>query len=158
MAEPSQDELIRIPSNISESDREILGREIVRFIVQRTRKGLDINNRPFKGYSENYKNNIDFENANKTNKVNLTLTGEMLNTLEVKSHGLGFIKIGFNDSDSNNKASYNRQKGREFVGINQKDLNMLISKFTTQTEDQRLRSEIAGSVAASFLRGLFGGQ
>ena len=158
MAEPKQDVIITIPGNISAADREVLGNEIARFIIERTRKGLDINNRPFKAYSESYKDSIDFDNAGKTNRVNLTLTGEMLNTVELLSHGLGFVKIGFDDSESNDKASFNRQNGRDFLGINQKDLNLLISKFTSQTAAERSRSDIAQSVASSFLRGLFGGQ
>ena len=62
------------------------------------------------------------------------------------------------DSDTNDKAAWNQQNGRLFLNINQKDLNMLISNHTTQTDDERTRSDIAQSVASSFLRGLLGGQ
>jgi len=158
MAEPRQFEVIRIPNTLNAEDREQLGNEIVRFIIDRTRKGLDKNNVPFRGYSENYKDHIDFQNAGKSNRVNLTLTGEMLNTLEVQAHGPGFIRIGFSDTDSNDKAFYSREKGRDFLGISAKDLQLLLTKFLDRTPQQREQQQIISSVAEAFLRDLLNGE
>ena len=143
-----------LPNSTTEADRQTLGNEIVRFIKGRTRNGLDKNNRPFEAYSDTYISSFDFKIAGKS-RVNLTLTGEMLNTLEVISTGTGFIKIGFRDTDSNDKASFNRQHGREFLGITQGDLDLLVVNFTSRTEGERSRADIAEGIASSFLRGLF---
>ena len=155
MAEPSQSVIINIPTGYSASQRNQIGKEIVRFIQSRTRKGLNIQNKPFKAYSQSYKDDLDFSNAGKSNTVNLTLTGEMLNTLTVLSTGLDFITVGFDDTDGNDKASFNRQNGRQFVGITPKDLNSILSAFTRESGET---AQVTQSLATSFLRGLFSGQ
>ena len=157
MSEPIQFETITIPSYLNEAQRDKLGREIVRFIISRTSKGLDKYNRPFRRYTDSYKNTLDFKLAGKSGKVNLELTGEMLNTLEVISHAPGVIRIGYTGGSSNDKASFNRQNGREFIGITPKDLDLLITTTVPQ-DDNRLSTDIAEGFAAGFLRSLFGGE
>ena len=89
----------------------------------------------------------------KTNKVNLTLTGEMLNTLELKAHGVGFLRIGFADSTENDKAAWNSRHNRSFMGISQVDLNKILEGFTNQDENEELRR----ATTTSFLRRIIGG-
>ena len=125
MAEPEQSFIVRVPRNFNARARDILADEIIAFIRRRTKNGLNINNKPFKQYSSSYQNSIEFTATGKSNTVNLTLTDDMLSSMVVKGSGVGFIRIGLSDSFANDKASWNRQNGREFLGIAQKDLKNL---------------------------------
>lgn len=126
--ELSQSKIITIPSSFSGTQRKLIGEDIVDFIKSRTQSGLDINNSFFTGYSKNYE---------KSGLVDLTVSEQMLNNLSMLSHGPGFIKIGFNSGDANDKASWIQnprgQKtgspARKFMGIAQADLNRILARY-----------------------------
>lgn len=63
------------------------------FMTKRTQEGKDVFGNPFEGYSQSYKNSLAYKIYNKTGKVNLTLTGEMLASLAIGSTFDGEIKI-----------------------------------------------------------------
>ena len=129
--------------------REIVGRQIVDFIVDRTQRGLGINNQPFAGYSDSYKNSDDFAIAGKSGTVDLTLTGDMLAELQVLSHSAGIISIGYpNDSDENNRAEWHRfprpnsktgalAPKRDFLGISEKDLKVIVDRYLSENPEIR---------------------
>jgi len=140
--------IVSIPPDISSFDREVLGNRIVDFIVARTRKGLDKNNSPFTAYSTSYKESEDFEIAGKSNKVNLTLTGDMLGELRVLRHTVGSITIGYEDgTDENLRAEWMRnpqrnsktgstRPARDFLGIVQSDIDKLIAETISITRPE----------------------
>lgn len=130
MPEPSQNRIIRIPADYTASQREAIAERVLSKIRRRTREGLDVNNRPFAGYSPNYEKSGE--------SVDLRQSGDMVADLELVSHGPGFITIGFDSEESNDKAAYvqaprgvkaGRQPRREFVGISQTDLNTILEDF-----------------------------
>lgn len=114
---------------------------IIERIVNRTDQGKDKNNRPFKEYSDSYKESLDFKIAGKKGKpVNLQLSGDMLAALEhLKKYDTNrSIVVGFkNGSEENAKAdgnirgtygnpSPNPKKARDFLGITIKELTDII--------------------------------
>lgn len=155
MAEPQQTLLIKIDNRYDASQRPIIGDEIVEFIKDRTRRGLSKDNKPFKVYSASYVKSLDFKVAGKSkDQVNLELSGDMLIGLSVLSHGPGFIKIGFDTQSDNDKAAWNAEKGREFLGIMPADLNRILENYPI-SEQQVQTVSLAGSIASEFLRSLF---
>lgn len=129
MAEAQQSKVIFIPLGYSAPVRQRIGEDIIEKIKRRTSEGLDVNNKLFAGYSPNY---------DKTGTVNLKLSGDMLAGLSVLSTGDGFIRIGFDSADANDKAAYiqaprgdkaGRQPIRTFVGISQQDLNIILERY-----------------------------
>lgn len=129
MVEPSQSKVILIPEGYSPATRVRIAEDILRRIRRRTVDGIDISGRLFSSYSKNY---------DKTGTVDLSLSGNMIGDLELLSHGPGFIRIGFTDQDSNDKASYiqsprgqkrGKQPVRKFIGISQKDLNKILENY-----------------------------
>lgn len=129
MAEPAQTRIINIPNGYTARQRVQIGNDIVRRIQERTALGLDATNQLFAGYSRNYE---------KSGTVNLRLSGDMLNGLTLISHGPGFVRIGFSSTDANDKAAYiqaprgqklGRQPARQFVGISQADLNVILDRY-----------------------------
>lgn len=129
MAEPDQSVIIRVPFLWGARARQVFAEEVIDFIQTRTDKGLDVNNRPFKGYSGNYVKTQDFQLAGKSkNDVNLQFTSDMLFSLELKSHGRGFVRIGASDSAANDKIAWNKRKGRTFLGVSDQDRLTLIRR------------------------------
>lgn len=125
------------PQDFTPAMRQVLGKEVTEFIRQRSENGKDKNNVNFKPYSKEYVKSQDFKNAGKKEgDINLTLSGDMLATLDVLSERSDKIIIGFeNHSDENKKADGNVRgtygkskptgKARDFMGITKKDLDII---------------------------------
>jgi hypothetical protein len=109
----------------SAKDKLAVGEDLIEHMRIRTEKGKDKEGDSFPGYSKSYKNSLDFAIAGKTNKVNLTQTGDMLADMEVLSIRGDKLLLGFrNGSLSNDKADghitgwQGRSKTkREFLGF-----------------------------------------
>ena len=144
--EAQQTEIIRIPRTLTATQRQILANNVISFIIRRTQRGLDKFDRPFTGYSESYKNDPRY---NKSGRVNLRLTFDMLANIRLLNHGTGFITIGFErGSVANDKAAWHKQginkPVRDFLGISRKELNRMLSQITTFSQ-----LEVGGIVGAS---------
>lgn len=78
----------------------------------------------------------------------------MINEIELLSHGEGFIVIGFESStEVNDKASFNAEKGREFLGITQKDLSEILSRVPAENTEQEEQILEIPSLIGRILRG-----
>lgn len=155
---------IAIPSSFDASARQAVGRAVVDFIVRRTKRGVDIQGSKFRGndgdgkYSDSYRASGEFEAAGKSpRRINMTLTGDMLDSLEVISTRPGFITIGYPDGPESQKSIWMREKGYNFLGIKNEDLQKILAEFSQQTDTDRVVQDISSTVADSFLRRLFGG-
>jgi len=135
--EQTQKETLIVPPTLSSVEREKLGQEIVDFIVERTRNGLDKFNSPFPGYSEEYIKSLEFRVSGKDpGRVDLTLTGDMLGSLKVRGTSTGRITVGYTPGFANDKAAWNinGEVSRDFLGIAQSDLDTLVENFTKNKE------------------------
>lgn len=111
------------------SFRREFGRRVIDRIRERTQDGMDKNGRNFKAYSKSYKNSLTFEIYGKTNKVDLTLTGEMLASLDVGSVPPRKVVIDFASGVQEAKAHGHIFGGgykgtlpvRDFFGLPRKD-------------------------------------
>lgn len=121
-----------IDTSYTLDDRRSIGQEIIRYIVDRTQDGLGIGRKPLGKYSENYKKSNEFKIAGKDGetKVNLTLSGEMLNTLEIIDISVpGRIEIGYEDGFESDKAQWLFEKGYDFLGLSDSELDRILSNF-----------------------------
>lgn len=131
---PQQKIKIPIRKKFKPQERELIAQEVIDYIVNRTKEGRDKNENPFPGYSKKYINSKDFSIAGKSRSpVDLTLTGEMLDSLKLLRHSPGEIVIGYDKGDTelngkvegNIKGTYGnstplRGKKRDFLGITRK--------------------------------------
>ena len=148
----SQNFTVKLSKKYDENMRKAIGIEIIDHILKRTKKdSLDKKNKAFAPYSKGYKDSFDFKLAGKSNKVNLTLSGEMLNAIEVLDASIdGEITIGIpeNDTFNNDKAlghisgQYGKNKGvkRDFMGIHKSNLNEIKKKYPVKTKADREKS------------------
>ena len=156
--------LINVPQSLNTLQREAVGLEVIEFIIDRTKNGLDINNAPFAGYKQSYKDTFEYKIGHGGDStVNLTLTGEMLGTISIVNHGVGFVKLGFTDSEAAKRAKWiqapsgqkaGKQSPRKFFGITQKDLNKIIAKY--ESSDAAFQINATRSLADNVVRRILG--
>lgn len=136
---------IEIPDTLKPKQREDLAFSILEFIRERTKSGTGLNaagtrNKDFPAYSASYMKSLDFKIAGKSRNVDLTLTGDMLDAMDLLKHKKGEITIGFtNGSVDNAKAegnilgSYggtpNPRKARNFLGVTSSELKAIVGDF-----------------------------
>lgn len=139
------------------AERKQIGIEIVNYIVARAKNGQGIGKVPFKEpYNKNYVKTNEFKIAGKDPKdVNLTLSGDMLDSVEVLETSTGRIKIGFSSSNENDKSVWLERKGFRFLGLTDKELNQILGDFGPPGTPTQA-ADISPSFTESFIRGLFG--
>lgn len=140
---------IEIPKEYGPDERRAIGLEILDHIRERTRSGVDKNGRTFKRYSPGYKESIDFRNAGKSaGRVDLTLSGDMLASMDLLSHRAGSLLIGFENhteenarADGNIRGTYGQPqstgKSRDFLGIRDRELNRILDGYPIDDEEAR---------------------
>lgn len=133
---------ITIPRGYNAEKRQAIAQRVLEFIKDRTLSGKDINGKPFPGYTPSYA-----KQKGQTN-VDLYLSGEMLDNLQILKIGFNYITIGFSGSDElmgkvegNITGSYgqpdpNPKKARNFLGISEKDLNNILREFPLSDSEQ----------------------
>lgn len=137
---------IKIPKRFSSDDAEAIAEELVDYIIERTKKGHGADGK-FPGYSDSYKKSFEFKVAGKSpGKVNLTLSGEMLDSLSVISATSGEIVIGYEDDDPNSDkaegnilGSYGGEpddsKARNFLEVKEEEVARIIRRVAIEMED-----------------------
>lgn len=132
---------IKLPKTIKPRERVAIAEVLLTHIVTRTLNGEDKNNKKFKNYTEKY---ADLKGVD-VSDVDLTLDGEMLEALELVSHKSGEITIGYKDPseelagkvEGNRSGFYGnskKKKARDFLGITQSDLSLLLGAYEDANE------------------------
>lgn len=128
--------VINIPRGIKPSDRLSLAEDIISYIQKRTSSGSrDKDGNRFAPYSKEY------AKEKGSRKVDLMDSGDMLIQLTLLAERSGSITIGYPPGDPiNGKVEGNRLgtygkaspipgKARDFLGIDEKELNRIVSKY-----------------------------
>ena len=140
--------------------RLAIGREIIKYITSRAKQGLGMDRQPMGGpdgdnqYSKNYVKTPEFKAVGKrAGRVNMTLTGDMLDDLSVLDATVpGRIEIGPEQQENKNKIIYLREKGYNVLAISQNEVNKIQAKFDKSTVPT---VNISRTIAQSILRGIF---
>ena len=98
--------------DVDSAKAEAIGQELIDLMIERTtEKSKSVDGRQLPSYSKSYKESETFEQYGKTNKVDMTLSGDMLGSIDVLEAG-ETVKIGFIDTLQSNKA-YGHMTGME---------------------------------------------
>lgn len=130
----------------STEEREAIAIRVIDQIVKRTKDGRDKNGKAFAGYSKDYKNSAAFKTAGKSSTVDLTLSGDMLDSIQILKNASGKVEIGFErgstengKADGNIRGTYGQDKkvgpAREFLGISSRELRDILSDFPQGEEE-----------------------
>lgn len=157
MAEPQQTFEFTIPNGFSPRQQESIGLEVIDRIRERTQGGVGLDGQ-LGAYSDSYRSSSDFEAAGKGPQVNLTLTGDMLDSIEVLDVSVeGLIVIGFQPGQHNDKAAWMVEKGYPFLGLARSEIDEIVSGFTPEMLQQaEVTADLTPTFTQSILRGLFG--
>lgn len=135
--------------------RLALGQAVIDEIVDRTESGIGAKGQKLKSpYSKDYASSLQFKAFDKAkNEVNLTLTGAMLNSLDVLNHDQDEIVIGWSERSLNGQKAHGHITGqegknpkmkRDFFGLPEKVIKEVASDFkedftpeVERTESQR---------------------
>ena len=120
---------------LTEQFKRDFGIRAIDKIVDRSKSGIDKNGKRFPGYSQSYISSLEFQIYGKSpGTVNLTLTGEMLASMEIRTTGRG-LSIEMADQDNADKAHgiITGQQGkwgkrRDFLGLPQSDENEIMRR------------------------------
>jgi hypothetical protein len=137
--------------------RAAIGQEILDIIVERTGENLDKNEKAFrpKKYSKEYADSLEFQAFGKSRgDVNLRLTGDMLQLMDIVEETPTTLTIGWRDDFQAQKASghitgANNLPKRDFFGLSEGDIQRLKSEFGGDVE--RLRKDANNLDFSSFL-------
>jgi hypothetical protein len=164
---------IPIPKGIGPDDRQEIGEEIVARIVERakSRKGVEalgdgvFKSKTFPKYSKKY---AEWKGVGRES-VDLTLSGDMLDALDVISHTSGSILIGMpkDDRELNGKAEGNRtgsyggapnpSKARDFMGLPKAELADILRSAVQDDDKLRAKArEFVKSLSVAQKRGFRG--
>lgn len=147
---------INISKDYAPGERQAIAQEIIDYIVSRTEGGLDADNKAFVKYKSEYAKEKGQSN------VDLTFSGDMLAEIQLLQEKSGKIRIGFSkDYDGLGKVEGNIlgtygqdkpvNKGRNFLGITQSDLNAILANYETK-EDSIVAKEV-GRAASRISKG-----
>lgn len=141
-------------SGYSPAEREAIAGDIIRQIQKRTKQGVDKNGDRFPAYTRAYKNSQGFKIAGKGSKVDLVLSGDMLDSIEILRNAPK-VEIGFErgstenaKADGNIRGTYGQQSpidggkyARDFLGLTKAELKSILSKYPRGTKEARERAE-----------------
>ena len=131
MASKQQKVTIKIDNRYNKQERQAIAQDIINTIIERTQSGKDKKGVSMGGYSPSYKKSLDFKIGGKSNKVNLTLTSEMLESMQLIRDRAGSVTIGYDSKnkklngkvEGNRKGTYGNKtpvtKPRDYLGISQ---------------------------------------
>ncbi len=155
---------ISIPKGYDSDERRSIGLDIIERIIDRTKAGKDKENKDFSGaagkYSDEYKKSFEYKLAGKGSTVNLSLSGEMLNAMEILDNTDGELTIGYRDGDKFNNAkaegnilgSYGRDpnpsKARDFLGITDGEVENILKKYPVSGDGLSVAA-VSGLLAAT---------
>lgn len=150
----------------SAEEREAIALEVIEKIIKRSKSGKDVNGESFPALSKpyaKYKGKIAGSRAS-----NLTLTGDMLDSIEILTNRSGKVIIGYENgsnenakADGNIRGTYgsntpNKKVAREFLGINESELSNILSKYPKGTDksEERAAKKLIVEGASSRLSGV----
>lgn len=153
------EELLGVDFRGQKTLRLAIAQRVIDHIVDRTQSGKSVSGDGFKPYSKNYKDSAEYKLLKDSSKVNLTLTGNMLSSIEVLGDGPNTVRIGFNDKTETMKA-YAHQSGdgppkREFFGVTMSEARDLIEEeFSSDLDALKGRTEASITAAQIIEKGV----
>ncbi len=145
-------------------EQNVIADALLTHIIGRTMAGLDKSNREFPQYTKKY---ADKKGVGRS-EVDLVLSGEMLTELKVLSKNANGIEIGYSGRkeligkvEGNILGTYGQPepipgKKRDFLGIPQDDLDVIISALREEDEELEITQDDIDKIAREAAREILG--
>lgn len=162
---------VEISSRYTPEEREAIAVDIIRYVRERTLNGKGPGNKAWSGaagkYSKEYMSSLNFRIGRKDKgKVNMKLSGDMLEAITLLNQRKGKIVYGLDEGDDNaGKAEGNIRgtygnsspiagKARPFLDITEKELKQILSKYPLKDREaslERADAVLSSKAAAQIL-------
>lgn len=134
--------------------RLAIAQKIIDHIKERTESGKTVSGGSFAPYSKEYKKTTIFSLLKSGNTPDLTLTGNMLASIDVLGEGPNTIRIGFGDETERLKA-FNHNTGdtvprRPFFGVSKEEAKKVVLEEFKEEID-RLKGKESGLTVADLI-------
>jgi len=149
---------IKLSDKYSSEEKEAIAFEIIEYIKERTKSGKGEGGKkwhtPANKYTKEYKESLEFkfkENP-RPNTVDLSASGDMLDSIDLLKTMPSSITIGIDEADpdhgkaeGNIRGSYGKQRGsskkaRDFLAISDSEVENILKKFPLKDEKKREKS------------------
>lgn len=167
---------IKISPAYTDEERRAIARDLVKYIKDRTEDGKGPGGKPWSGeagkYSDEYKKSLEFKIAGKGSTVDLSLSGDMLDSLDLLSSQRGQVRIGFqNGSDENARADGNIRgtygqdkpipgKARPFLNLTKEEIASVLEKYPLDNDQARqfrtVTQNVVADIAGEVVGNIFG--
>jgi hypothetical protein len=123
-----------------------IGQAIIDRIIERTEAGKSNTGGNLKApYSKGYRNSKTYEIYGKTGKINMTLKGDMLGSIDVGAIDGNTVKVEVDSSQS--PKAYNHMVGdtlpkRPFFGVNKSELKRIKKEFANELQQIKEGQEV----------------
>lgn len=140
----------------TDEEKEAIAFNIIEYIQKRTKRGEGEGGNkwapPADKYTKEYKESLDFKIAGKSSKVNLTLSGDMLDSISLLKSKRSSITIGIPDGDQDEakaegnirgtygKSRGNSKKARNFLALDGEEIDKILKKFPIENEKKRKKN------------------
>jgi len=111
----------------SKKNMEAISSTGITLIQARTQRGSDASGKRFKKYSKGYEKFR--KKKGRSSKPDLTFTGKMLGSMQVTKSKKRKATIGFSRVEESNKAFWNTDNDRDFMGFTRKDESTLVGQL-----------------------------
>jgi hypothetical protein len=155
---------VEISSRFPKNERAAIAEEIINYVVETTKSGVSpVTGRAFAGnYSRGYAKSLDFKIAHKNkNKIDLTLTGDMLGVVELIDDNKGKLLLGIDHrkfpqeaakAEGNQLGTYGNAtpvvSGRKFLGITNKALKEILSAHPIEKPKSKINEKLLSALAS----------
>ena len=147
---PVTNRKVNISKRYSPEEREAIAFDIISFIQERSKDGKGKDGKKFPKYSKDYTGSLDFKNAGKSkSRVDLTLSGDMLDSIDLLSDTAGSLTIGIDGDDeahgraegnirgSYGKSTGSKSKARDFLALSRTEINTILKNYPIDDEEKR---------------------
>lgn len=142
---------IKVSKKYNAEQRRAIAAEVIEHIQARSKQGKGKGEKPWTPpadkYSKSYKDSLEFKFKADKSKVNLSLTGDMLDSITLLGNKEGEITIGIpkNDIDykkaeGNIRGTYGKKRGsiakaRDFMSISQGEKSKILKDFPVNDKE-----------------------
>lgn len=148
---------VRVSSKYTARERQAIAYDIISYIQDRTKAGKGEGNKKWKPpankYTKEYKASIDFKlKPDQSGRVNLTLTGDMLDSIKRLKGSDTAIKYGISKGDSdhgkaegNIRGTYGKKRGsssraRDFLTLSKAEKDKILARYPLKDNEERKKS------------------
>ena len=144
---------VSISRKYDEDERQAIAFDIISYIQDRSKAGKGKDGKKFPGYTKDYRSSQEYKTIKgKKTKVDLTLSGDMLDSIDLLEDEKGGLIIGISEDDQDNgkaegniRGSYGKptgkqSKARDFLAISKAEVSKILKKYPIKDEEKRKES------------------